>query len=70
MSAAVYPLIYLFVHLSFYPSIDPSINPFIFQMYGMIHLLHLDDVFTKLELATLMTACVCHDIDHPGFNNK
>jgi len=24
---------------------------------------------TKMDLITLMTACICHDLDHPGFNN-
>jgi high affinity cGMP-specific 3',5'-cyclic phosphodiesterase 9 len=40
------------------------------MMYGMIHLLKLTDYLTKLELASLMTSCVCHDIDHPGYNNS
>ena len=40
------------------------------QLYGMLHLCELRDVFTTLELATLLTAAVCHDLDHPGFNNK
>ena len=39
-------------------------------MYGMIHLLNLQAVFSQLELAILLTAAICHDIDHPGFNNK
>ena len=39
-------------------------------MYGMIHLLNLQSTFSKLEVATLLTAAICHDIDHPGFNNK
>ena len=44
--------------------------PLSVKMYGMIHLLDLPQVFSKLELATLLTASICHDIDHPGFNNK
>ena len=36
----------------------------------MINLCDLSELFTKLELATLMTAAICHDLDHPGFNNK
>lgn len=40
------------------------------QMYGMIHLLHLQDIFDSLDLVILLTSCICHDIDHPGFNNR
>lgn len=36
----------------------------------MINLCDLSKLFTKLELATMMTAAICHDLDHPGFNNK
>lgn len=40
------------------------------MMYGMIHLCHLQSMFSSLEIATLMTAALCHDLDHPGFNNN
>ncbi|KAL5494444.1 hypothetical protein EMCRGX_G015779 [Ephydatia muelleri] len=40
------------------------------MMYGMIHLCHLQRLFSSLEIATLMTAALCHDLDHPGFNNN
>lgn len=40
------------------------------QMYGMIHLLCLQDIFDSLDLVILLTSCICHDIDHPGFNNR
>jgi high affinity cGMP-specific 3',5'-cyclic phosphodiesterase 9 len=39
------------------------------MMYGMIHLCHLWEVMTREDLGILMTACVCHDLDHPGYNN-
>ncbi|XP_075045778.1 LOW QUALITY PROTEIN: high affinity cGMP-specific 3',5'-cyclic phosphodiesterase 9A [Mixophyes fleayi] len=39
------------------------------MMYGMIHLCELQERFATLELGVLMTAAVCHDLDHPGFNN-
>jgi 3',5'-cyclic-nucleotide phosphodiesterase len=29
----------------------------------------LDDVFTSLELFALVTAAICHDVNHEGFNN-
>ena len=40
------------------------------QMYGMIHLCNLQTMLTKLEVAVLLTSAACHDLDHPGFNNK
>ena len=39
------------------------------QMYGMIHLCKLADTMTKQDLLILMTASICHDLDHPGYNN-
>ncbi|XP_075696738.1 high affinity cGMP-specific 3',5'-cyclic phosphodiesterase 9A-like [Rhinoderma darwinii] len=39
------------------------------MMYGMIHLCELQGRLSLEELAVLMTAAVCHDLDHPGYNN-
>ncbi|KAM3922518.1 high affinity cGMP-specific 3',5'-cyclic phosphodiesterase 9A [Leptodactylus fuscus] len=39
------------------------------MMYGMIHLCELQSRLSLLELGVLMTAAVCHDLDHPGYNN-
>ncbi|XP_077312298.1 high affinity cGMP-specific 3',5'-cyclic phosphodiesterase 9A [Lithobates pipiens] len=39
------------------------------MMYGMIHLCQLQERMTLLQLGALMTAAVCHDLDHPGYNN-
>ena len=39
------------------------------QMFTMIHLCKLPDKVTKKDLLVLMTASVCHDLDHPGYNN-
>ena len=39
------------------------------MMYGLIHVCHLNDVFSRQDLAVLITAAICHDVDHPGFNN-
>ncbi|XP_069598232.1 high affinity cGMP-specific 3',5'-cyclic phosphodiesterase 9A-like isoform X2 [Ranitomeya imitator] len=39
------------------------------MMYGMIHLCDLQGRLSLLELGVLMTAAVCHDLDHPGYNN-
>ena len=40
------------------------------QMYGMIHLCELQRHMDRRDLGILLTACVCHDLDHPGFNNS
>ncbi|KAK1786524.1 hypothetical protein P4O66_017654, partial [Electrophorus voltai] len=39
------------------------------MMYGMIHLCNLQDKLTLTDLGMLMTAAICHDLDHPGYNN-
>ncbi|XP_031725831.1 high affinity cGMP-specific 3',5'-cyclic phosphodiesterase 9A [Anarrhichthys ocellatus] len=39
------------------------------MMYSMICLCSLQEKFTQVDLLILMTAAVCHDLDHPGFNN-
>ncbi|ESO85441.1 hypothetical protein LOTGIDRAFT_183841 [Lottia gigantea] len=39
------------------------------MMYGMIHLCKLWEFVTREDLGILMTAAVCHDLDHPGYNN-
>ncbi|XP_044133512.1 high affinity cGMP-specific 3',5'-cyclic phosphodiesterase 9A-like [Bufo gargarizans] len=39
------------------------------MMYGMIHLCKLQGRLSLVELGVLMTAAVCHDLDHPGYNN-
>ncbi|TNN46557.1 High affinity cGMP-specific 3',5'-cyclic phosphodiesterase 9A [Liparis tanakae] len=39
------------------------------MMYGMINLCNLQDKMTLTDMGILMTAAVCHDLDHPGYNN-
>ncbi|KAG9351475.1 hypothetical protein JZ751_022725 [Albula glossodonta] len=39
------------------------------MMYGMIHLCSLQEKLTLTDMGILMTAAVCHDLDHPGYNN-
>ncbi|XP_015219054.1 high affinity cGMP-specific 3',5'-cyclic phosphodiesterase 9A isoform X7 [Lepisosteus oculatus] len=39
------------------------------MMYSMIHLCSLQEKFTQVDILILMTAAVCHDLDHPGYNN-
>ena len=39
------------------------------MMYGMINLCELWDKMAREDLGILLTAAVCHDLDHPGYNN-
>eukprot|EP00062_Callorhinchus_milii_P011226 gi/632956966/ref/XP_007894224.1/ PREDICTED: high affinity cGMP-specific 3',5'-cyclic phosphodiesterase 9A-like isoform X2 [Callorhinchus milii] len=39
------------------------------MMYGMIHLCSLQEKMSLPDLSILMTAAICHDLDHPGYNN-
>uniref|UniRef100_H3APQ2 Phosphodiesterase n=1 Tax=Latimeria chalumnae TaxID=7897 RepID=H3APQ2_LATCH len=39
------------------------------MMYSMITLCNLQDKFAQVDILILMTAAVCHDLDHPGYNN-
>ncbi|XP_070293751.1 high affinity cGMP-specific 3',5'-cyclic phosphodiesterase 9A isoform X7 [Salvelinus sp. IW2-2015] len=39
------------------------------MMYSMICLCSLQETFTQVDILILMTAAVCHDLDHPGYNN-
>jgi len=40
------------------------------MMYVLINSCQLEErFFSKTELAALITACICHDLDHPGLSN-
>jgi len=39
-------------------------------MYGLIQQLDLKSSFSPAELFALLTSAVCHDLDHPGYNNS
>jgi len=39
------------------------------MMYGIIWCLDLPSKIGHLETLILLTSCICHDLDHPGFNN-
>jgi len=39
------------------------------MMYVLIHSCKLYKHLSKKDLCVLITACICHDLDHPGFNN-
>ncbi|XP_065220841.1 high affinity cGMP-specific 3',5'-cyclic phosphodiesterase 9A [Planococcus citri] len=39
------------------------------MMYAMILKIDLLKHFTVLDILVLITSCICHDLDHPGYNN-
>ncbi|XP_054829774.1 high affinity cGMP-specific 3',5'-cyclic phosphodiesterase 9A isoform X5 [Eublepharis macularius] len=39
------------------------------MMYSMISLCSLQVKLSQIDILMLMTASVCHDLDHPGYNN-
>lgn len=39
------------------------------MMYSMVWLCGLQEKLSQMDILVLMTAAVCHDLDHPGFNN-
>uniref|UniRef100_A0A8C3X5D1 Phosphodiesterase n=1 Tax=Catagonus wagneri TaxID=51154 RepID=A0A8C3X5D1_9CETA len=39
------------------------------MMYCMIWLCGLQEKFSQMDILILMTAAICHDLDHPGYNN-
>ncbi|XP_034511045.1 high affinity cGMP-specific 3',5'-cyclic phosphodiesterase 9A isoform X1 [Ailuropoda melanoleuca] len=39
------------------------------MMYSMVWLCRLQEKFSQMDILILMTAAVCHDLDHPGYNN-
>lgn len=38
-------------------------------MYAMILKVDLVSLIGDLEILVLITSCICHDLDHPGYNN-
>ena len=61
-------------HLSLEDLKNPKIfeKIFVFHLflrYVLIHGCRLMDSLSKRDLCVLLTACICHDLDHPGFNN-
>ncbi|KAF2362195.1 3'5'-cyclic nucleotide phosphodiesterase catalytic domain [Trinorchestia longiramus] len=39
------------------------------MMYGLICKCGLQERLGDLDVMILLTSCICHDLDHPGFNN-
>lgn len=42
---------------------------FFVQMYAMILKVNLIKLIGDLRILVLITSCICHDLDHPGYNN-
>jgi high affinity cGMP-specific 3',5'-cyclic phosphodiesterase 9 len=38
-------------------------------MYGLIWLTDLKSKIDSIDLLTMLTSAVCHDLDHTGYNN-
>lgn len=38
-------------------------------MYAMAWRVGLPKLIGDLEVLILITSCICHDLDHPGYNN-
>ena len=39
-------------------------------MYGLIWLIGLQEKMELEDIFILITAAICHDLDHPGYNNQ
>ncbi|ODN06139.1 High affinity cGMP-specific 3',5'-cyclic phosphodiesterase 9A [Orchesella cincta] len=39
------------------------------MMFGMARTVNLAERIGDLETLILLTSCICHDLDHPGYNN-
>lgn len=42
---------------------------FFFQMYGLTWLIDLPSLIDDIDVLILITSAICHDLDHPGYNN-
>jgi len=42
---------------------------FILQMYAITRQANLLSRLGDLECLILLVSCICHDLDHPGYNN-
>uniref|UniRef100_UPI00398EF818 high affinity cGMP-specific 3',5'-cyclic phosphodiesterase 9A n=1 Tax=Pristiophorus japonicus TaxID=55135 RepID=UPI00398EF818 len=39
------------------------------MMYGLIWLTDLQNNMDDIDILTMLTSAICHDLDHPGYNN-
>lgn len=47
---------------------EPACCPTL-QMYGLIWLTELRSKLSSADLLIMLTSALCHDLDHPGYNN-
>jgi high affinity cGMP-specific 3',5'-cyclic phosphodiesterase 9 len=40
-----------------------------FQMYAITWHVNLREKLGELDVLILLMSCICHDLDHPGYNN-
>ncbi|XP_067843228.1 high affinity cGMP-specific 3',5'-cyclic phosphodiesterase 9A isoform X2 [Heptranchias perlo] len=45
------------------------LQQFLFEMYGLIWLTDLQNNMDDIDILTMLTSAICHDLDHPGYNN-
>ena len=38
-------------------------------MYGLIYLTDMPKKLDGIEILILIVSAICHDLDHPGYNN-
>ena len=38
-------------------------------MYGLIWLTDLRSKLSRIDVLIMLTSALCHDLDHPGYNN-
>ena len=38
-------------------------------MYGLTWLIDLQSLLDDIDVMILLTSAICHDLDHPGYNN-
>ena len=56
-------------NLDFFGKCNISMESTLFQMYGLTWLMDLQSHLEDTDLLILLTAAICHDLDHPGYNN-
>ena len=42
---------------------------FSYQMYGLIWLTQIPSKVRDCDVLVMLTSALCHDLDHPGYNN-
>ncbi|KOX75069.1 High affinity cGMP-specific 3',5'-cyclic phosphodiesterase 9A [Melipona quadrifasciata] len=47
----------------------PILRNFLYEMYAIAWAVDLPSRIGDLEVFILIVSCICHDLDHPGYNN-